>query len=816
MVYQSPEENERMINKINDELREEAEAHFNNLIKKNKKVKKVKKGKGSDDIVIPKKEFISEHKNLVSLIAKLAVEGKKQKKELKNVIKSKKGGKLNDCPSGFTTYPLTCTNWKTGQTIGRVNVAETNKEIENTFKKLGDDILVVLNKEKEFYENVGRGLLHIFNIPEELWIENVYKPIDDKFKETIYNADWWKKTMSDPKTYICLISYALKLASVLGCGPGCAYAGENLKNIGYLIVDLSNGKNPSTEQVFELFMGLIPEAGAFHGEEGLKEELEKGVLSKLKTLSSQIEGISEARRASLVAKNLFEAGQGVKSAYEFAEGQFKTEAPEVEDKKEVPEIENNKEAEKDVIVQDSKDHINIIKKYSDDLNNLFDKKTNGSMTEYEYTTDINGMVPQLLEELKFFKNGKYMPTVDLHLKDTELKSKIVEEYKKIKTGGKKVKDQKNDRKLLGGNIPDLTPDYSHYPKDSHHVLEKIGKYKIDRIQLVRRPVRKYVQQILHIISLGYFDKARQEQGYDHFFHLSMIVDLTDEAGNLYQIFIDKAPRIEIYDHLPESKLTEDAEYISVGHPDAVTTLYEMLENTRLRVGDTAFFSYDGFSNNCQGFLKMLLQTVGLWSERAKKFTYQDSVTTLSKLPYLSQELIKAIPVFANIYDSKIKGNGEPDDDVKKLYNYMNLDDKKLFKKIFNEIPDDFEKLCSNIIIHSVLSEILRTTLYPISSTIRSEFNKILDNINIDPYIEEKLGKNIYCKIEKILNKANKYFKLDVKNGKRKDNYVGFGEPDQYGNIINPPKKGIPEPYIHDKGIKKTKKKVIKKTIKKKK
>ena len=595
MVYQSPEENERMIRKINDELREEAEAHFIELIKKNKKVKKVKNGKGSNDVVIPKKEFISEHKNLVSLIAKLASEGKKQKKELKNVIKNKKGGKL---------------------------------------------------------------------------------------------TDWWKKTMSDPKTYICLISYALKLASVLGCGPGCAYAGENLKNIGYLIVDLSNGKNPTTEQVFELFMGLIPEAGAFHGEKELHEELEKGVLSKLKTLSSQIEGISEARRASLVAKNLFEAGQGVKSAYEFVEGQFKTEAPEVEDNKEAPEIENNKEAEKEVMIEDSKDHINIIKKYSDDLNNLFDKKTNGSMTDYEYITDINGMVPQLLEELKYFKNGKYSPIVDLHLKDTELKTRIVNEYKKIKSGGrksKKVKDQKNDRKLLGGNIfPDLSPDYSHYPKDSHHVLEKIGKYKIDKIQLVRRPVRKYVQQILHVISLGYFDKARQEQGYDHFFHLSMIVDLTDEAGNLYQIFIDKAPRIQIYDHLPESKLTEDAEYISVGHPDAVTTLYEMLENTRLRVGDTAFFSYDGFSNNCQGFLKMLLQTVGLWSERVKKFTYQDSVTTLSKLPYLSQELIKAIPVFANIYDSKIKGNGEPD---------------------------------------------------------------------------------------------------------------------QYGNIINPPKKGIPEPYIHDKGIK---------------
>ena len=47
-----------------------------------------------------KKDFVEEHKNLISLLAKVAVEGKKQEKELKKVLK---GGKLNNCPKGFTT-----------------------------------------------------------------------------------------------------------------------------------------------------------------------------------------------------------------------------------------------------------------------------------------------------------------------------------------------------------------------------------------------------------------------------------------------------------------------------------------------------------------------------------------------------------------------------------------------------------------------------------------------------------------------------------------------------------------------------------------
>ena len=426
---------------------------FNLKNRKKAKLSLIKKfGGAKDDVIIPKEEFVEEHKNLIALLAKVAVEGSKQKKELNKILKKKpnKGGKLNDCPAGYTTYPLTCTNWKVfpAKTIGRLNVKETDEEIKNAFKKLGEGIMVVLNKDKEFFEDVGRGLLKIFNIPEELWVENVFKPIDNKLKDTIYSADWWRKTMSDPKTYIFLVSCALKIAAMGVCGPACAYAAENVKNIGYLVVDLVNGKNPDTEQIIDLFLGLIPEGGAFNNEHALHD---LPAVLQLKKLAEGVHGMSDARRATLIGKNLFETGKMVKSGYEFIVGSKEGEEgeegeegkpSEQENKEEKPAEQGNKEAEKyEPVVNEDKNQIQLIKDYVEELNNAYTTKT-----DYEYEVDANALKAQIVSALQYFKDTKYLISVDLNkLKDKNLYNYFLTELKRIRSGGrrsKKSKDQK--------------------------------------------------------------------------------------------------------------------------------------------------------------------------------------------------------------------------------------------------------------------------------------------------------------------------------------------------------------------------------------
>ena len=60
-----------------------------NLKNKNESKIKLKKlfGGAKDDVIIPKEEFVEEHKNLIALLAKVAVEGSKQKKELNKICR---------------------------------------------------------------------------------------------------------------------------------------------------------------------------------------------------------------------------------------------------------------------------------------------------------------------------------------------------------------------------------------------------------------------------------------------------------------------------------------------------------------------------------------------------------------------------------------------------------------------------------------------------------------------------------------------------------------------------------------------------------
>jgi hypothetical protein len=442
----------------------------------------VKKGGAKGDIIMKKKDFVEEHKNLISLLDKVGKEGKKQKKELKSkvggaedlikhlvklakqhkncrkckMIKAKKGGKLNDCPAGWTEYPLTCTDWKSfpAKTVGRVDIDATNKEIEDAFKKAGDEILDLANKTKDFFEDVGRDILKVFDIPEELWRSTVFDPLNKLVKDTILNEDWWKKTMSDPKTYICLVSYALMAASFMGCGPACSYVGVNLNNIGNMVVDLARGENPSNEQIANLFMGLIPEGGFYANE----EEAAKSIFFSMKVLAGEIEGMSEARRAALIAKNLYDAGQGIKDGYKKATELAKdanTEGDKISNKtgqtpsgtrdetgaiisgdpNVAPTADQQQQQQKRT--EDLQGYIKEVKSYSDQLNALYD----GGLSAYEYKTRTEALLPSIMDTLKAFKKlgVKYMITVELRLKDTELKSKILADYKAQGSGRKSKK-----------------------------------------------------------------------------------------------------------------------------------------------------------------------------------------------------------------------------------------------------------------------------------------------------------------------------------------------------------------------------------------
>jgi len=161
--------------------------------------------------------------------------------------------------------------------------------------------------------------------------------------------------------------------------------------------------------------------------------------------------MSDARRATLIGKNLFETGKMVKSGYEFIVGSKEGEEgeegeegkpSEQENKEEKPAEQGNKEAEKyEPVVNEDKNQIQLIKDYVEELNNAYTTKT-----DYEYEVDANALKAQIVSALQYFKDTKYLISVDLNkLKDKNLYNYFLTELKRIRSGGrrsKKSKDQK--------------------------------------------------------------------------------------------------------------------------------------------------------------------------------------------------------------------------------------------------------------------------------------------------------------------------------------------------------------------------------------
>jgi hypothetical protein len=208
----------------------------------------------------------------------------------------KVGGKLVDCPAGYKTYPLTCQkdlschtrcdgardlfgncyawNLKTEcsgpDTIGRVDIAATNAEIEESFKKFGRDT-------KAAFEDIGKKI-------KESWdfsMEDTKKAFQ-KLTDTIGNEKWWKDTMTNPDTYLLLVTLAFDAASALGV-PGAATASAATKIIG----KLAKGEKVSLTDLADLALAMIPGPKV---PKGVLEGVKKG-MTQTKTAAQKLQTI---------------------------------------------------------------------------------------------------------------------------------------------------------------------------------------------------------------------------------------------------------------------------------------------------------------------------------------------------------------------------------------------------------------------------------------------------------------------------------------------------------------------------------------------
>jgi hypothetical protein len=196
----------------------------------------------------------------------------------------------------------------------------------------------------------------------------------------------------------------------------------------------------------------------------------------------------------------------------------------------------------------------------------------------------------------------------------------------------------------------LKPRLDGFNNISKRTIEKYGNDKIRRLFIIRTPLDFLKNKLLDIVSLGEFSKLQKKHGFDKLYHLGLIAEL--ENGQ--RVMMEKNETVDITTDIYEDKTSEKLE-VDIGNLNL--TINKILEDARNKVGDKVFFEYNAFTNNCQFFIKYLLENQGLYGEKEKEFLFQDVRKIMEELPPYVPKTAKFITDLAGTF-SKIVGKGK--------------------------------------------------------------------------------------------------------------------------------------------------------------
>ena len=175
------------------------------------------------------------------------------------------------------------------------------------------------------------------------------------------------------------------------------------------------------------------------------------------------------------------------------------------------------------------------------------------------------------------------------------------------------------------------PKLDDFTNQSKATLAKYGDWRVINMYIQRKPIMGILDKFFNVLTFGKFQELKQKYGYDKLFHLQLRM-LLMKNGQYKKVVAEKNETVDITEAsgLEGGKGVETLRLPVPG--GKVFTLNDIINQTRQRVGDNTFFSYDPFTNNCQFFLRYLLETEGMYGDQQKSFLFQDMTEFVKELP----------------------------------------------------------------------------------------------------------------------------------------------------------------------------------------
>jgi hypothetical protein len=218
-------------------------------------------------------------------------------------------------------------------------------------------------------------------------------------------------------------------------------------------------------------------------------------------------------------------------------------------------------------------------------------------------------------------------------------------------------------KELFGKVKDkvknfFSPRLDNYSNLAAKNLKTYGEQKVQDIQIYRTPIPSMLNTALNAVSLGKWNELRSKYGFDKLFHLALVFRL----ANGKNIIVQKNEVIDINDSYKTKSNTEV--FPVTGYTQDSKTLYDFVNGAREKLNDDKkWFGYDAFNNNCQYFIRYILETAGLYSEGAKNFLFQDLSKVAEQMPGFAKTIAKGVTDLGATF-SKLSGKGKPSKSAK--------------------------------------------------------------------------------------------------------------------------------------------------------
>ena len=212
-----------------------------------------------------------------------------------------------------------------------------------------------------------------------------------------------------------------------------------------------------------------------------------------------------------------------------------------------------------------------------------------------------------------------------------------------------------------GKRMDYTPSVRDY-------LKKNGSGRITNITIYRTPLQSWINKALAGLSVGQFNEEMKKRGYDSMFHL--FIKLTYDLNGVRRFArLEKNEVIMLKEWEPKFESEQNAEKMNIVMNNDIlnrknadgsfgVTIQSLLDTTRQKIGDSEFFLYDPFKNNCQNFILNVLTANNLLpaNPEAKDFIYQD-ITGLDKQLPFTHKIASAITDLGAKFDILLHGKG---------------------------------------------------------------------------------------------------------------------------------------------------------------